>query len=108
MGIWDDSDEEDTELQFEGSPPKTMQFHVPQSRLMQTPAKEASKRIVDDILTTAGVGREEEDDVELDYDMTDYGNPRYEYDDDEEGAGREEEPSPSVVRRAVGLEDETF
>lgn len=35
-GMWDsDSDEEDDGLGF--SPPKTMQFHVPQSRLLQTP-----------------------------------------------------------------------
>ncbi|KAI2624310.1 DASH complex subunit Ask1-domain-containing protein [Hypoxylon sp. NC1633] len=38
------------------SPPKTIQFALPQSRLLQTPAREASKRIVDDILITAGAG----------------------------------------------------
>lgn len=38
-GAWDfDSDDEDTDLQF-GSPPKTMQFHVPQNRLLKTPGK---------------------------------------------------------------------
>ncbi|KAF2456027.1 DASH complex subunit Ask1-domain-containing protein [Lineolata rhizophorae] len=48
-GLWDsDSDEE------EFSPPKTMMFHVPQGRVLQTPAREASKRIVDDLLLTAG------------------------------------------------------
>lgn len=40
-GAWDfDSDDEDTGLQF-GSPPKTMQFHVPQNRLLKTPGKSA-------------------------------------------------------------------
>lgn len=35
-GIFDsDSDEDDDGLDF--SPPKTMQFHIPQSRLLQTP-----------------------------------------------------------------------
>ncbi|KAK3905445.1 chromatin modification-related protein EAF7-domain-containing protein [Staphylotrichum tortipilum] len=36
------------------SPPKTIQFAVPASKLLQTPAREASKRIVDNILLTAG------------------------------------------------------
>jgi DASH complex subunit ASK1 len=70
------------------SPPKTMQFYVPQSRLMQTPAREASKRIVEDLLLTAGA------------DGTD---------DDIEGLDDPsviDEPSPSVVRRAY--EDDTF
>ncbi|KAI5309270.1 DASH complex subunit ask1 [Ascosphaera atra] len=56
-GMWDSDEEEDEShaMQDAGlSPPKTMQFHVPQSRLMQTPAKEASRRIVTDLLTTAG------------------------------------------------------
>ncbi len=49
------SDDEDSEDGTDDmSPPKTMQFHVPQSRLMQTPAREASKKIVEDLLLTAG------------------------------------------------------
>ncbi|KAL2159833.1 hypothetical protein VTH06DRAFT_1966 [Thermothelomyces fergusii] len=36
------------------SPPKTIQFALPPSKLLQTPAREASKRIVDHILLTAG------------------------------------------------------
>jgi len=37
-GIWDsDEDESDDDIAFGQSPPKTMQFHVPQNRLMQTP-----------------------------------------------------------------------
>lgn len=77
QGAWEsDSDEEGDALDF--SPPKTMQFHVPQSRLLQTPAREASKRIVEDLLLTAGG------------DITD------EF---------EEEDSPSVVRRNHELDD---
>ncbi|RAK71638.1 DASH complex subunit ASK1 [Aspergillus fijiensis CBS 313.89] len=64
------------------SPPKTMQFHIPQSRLMKTPAKEASKRIVEDLLFTAGANDTTDDIVE--------------------------EQSPSVIRRVEKLEDETF
>ncbi|KAF2837379.1 hypothetical protein M501DRAFT_995992 [Patellaria atrata CBS 101060] len=74
-GVWD-SDEDDLD-EFEVSPPKTMQFHVPQSRLLQTPAREASKRIVEDLLLTAGA------------DITD----------------EIEEDSPSVVRRNHELDD---
>jgi hypothetical protein len=42
-GAWDfDSDDDDTaDLQF-GSPPKTMQFHVPQNRLLKTPGSSFS------------------------------------------------------------------
>lgn len=118
--IWDsDSDDEGG---LEGmSPPKTMQFHVPQTRLLRTPgksflsfvhffslflrpsipfiqaifklffwqltpvifvfiAREASKRIVEDLLLTAG------------------GNITDELD----------EESPSVVKRGGLLEDDTF
>ncbi|KAJ9666860.1 DASH complex subunit ask1 [Coniosporium apollinis] len=78
--VWDsESDGEEEEGMF--SPPKTMQFHVPQSRLLQTPAREASKRIVQDLLLTAGAG-----------DTT-----------DELQTG--DEDSPSVVRRNVELDD---
>lgn len=63
-----------------------MQFHVPQSRLLQTPAREASRKIVEDLLMTAGA------------DAT----------DEIEGDGeRWEEPSPSVVRKGWD-EDDTF
>ena len=105
-----DSDDDDDELLGGGgggdddftddgfSPPKTMQFHIPQSRLMKTPgrlsnpsvgrivltktAKEASKKIVEDLLVTAGAG-----------------------DDITDSVG---EQSPSLIRRADGLEDESF
>jgi len=82
----DDSDDDDDSLGGM-SPPKTMQFHVPQSRLVQTPAREASRRIVEDLLLTAGA------------DATD------EIEGDEFG---EEEASPSVVRRAFNVGDDTF
>ncbi|KAF2732764.1 hypothetical protein EJ04DRAFT_469656 [Polyplosphaeria fusca] len=72
-----DSGEED---HAEYSPPKTMQFHIPQSRLLQTPAREASKKIVEDLLLTAG------GDITSDLDQAD-------------------DDSPSVVRRQVDLDD---
>lgn len=91
------------------SPPKTMQFHVPQSRLVQTPAREASKRIVEDLLMGAGVPDSTTDsleqgmgDLELDLGL-----------DDEDAGGVEgdgrggEEASPSVVR-ARGREEDGF
>lgn len=77
--IWD-SDSDD-EREMEGmSPPKTMQFHVPQSRLLRTPAREASKRIVEDLLLTAG------------------GNVTDDVDED----------SPSVIKRGGLLDEDTF
>ncbi|KKA29611.1 hypothetical protein TD95_000664 [Thielaviopsis punctulata] len=39
------------------SPPKTIQFALVPAKLVQTPAREASKRIVDDILATAGADK---------------------------------------------------
>lgn len=79
----DSSDEDDS---FVMSPPKTMQFHVPQSRLLQTPAREASRKIVEDLLMTAGA--DATDEIEGD-------------------GGYLEEPSPSVVRKGWD-EDDTF
>ncbi|KAF2762327.1 hypothetical protein EJ05DRAFT_205822 [Pseudovirgaria hyperparasitica] len=76
---WDSDDDFEEELGF--SPPKTMQFHVPQSRLLQTPAREASKRIVEDLLLTAGA------------DFTD------------ELDSKQEDDSPSVVRRHNEMDD---
>ncbi|KAI4180016.1 MAG: hypothetical protein LQ346_007081 [Caloplaca aetnensis] len=78
--IWgSDSDDDGDGLGM--SPPKTMQFHVPQSRLLRTPAREASKRIVEDLLLTAG------------------GNVTGEFED---------EDSPSVVKRGIMEDDDTF
>ncbi|KAH7351372.1 DASH complex subunit Ask1-domain-containing protein [Pyrenochaeta sp. MPI-SDFR-AT-0127] len=76
--VFDDSDEEEYEIDL--SPPKTIQFHIPQSKLLQTPAREASRRIVDDLLMTAGG------------DITDT-------------TGGMDDDSPSVVRRQVDLDD---
>lgn len=98
--VWDDSDDdlidEQTGLPFGASPPKTMQFHIPQSRLLKTPAKEASKQIVDSILASAGAsrfanGEESSQDLDIDLDRD------YDKDDYDE--------SPSIVRV---LEDDTF
>ncbi|CAG7916529.1 unnamed protein product [Penicillium olsonii] len=81
--MWDSDDDLEYDDEDLGpSPPKTMQFHIPQSRLMRTPAREASKRIVTDLLATAGAG-----------DVTD------DFGDDQ---------SPSIIRRMEHLEDETF
>ncbi|KAJ4270313.1 DASH complex subunit ask1 [Fusarium torreyae] len=51
-----DSDEEDGDIDLYAgmSPPKTIQFALPPSKLLQTPAREASQRIVGDILLDAG------------------------------------------------------
>lgn len=47
-GIWDSDDEfDDEDDDAFGSPPKTMQFHVPQSRLLKTPGKLKSCTRVD-------------------------------------------------------------
>ncbi|KAF2870905.1 DASH complex subunit Ask1-domain-containing protein [Massariosphaeria phaeospora] len=78
--VFDDSDSEDDGDDLGFSPPKTIQFHIPQSKLLQTPAREASKRIVEDLLMTAGG------------DITDT-------------TGSMEDDSPSVVRRQVDLDD---
>ncbi|KAJ2968665.1 hypothetical protein NQ176_g9069 [Zarea fungicola] len=51
---WESDDDDDDDLYGGMSPPKTIQFALPPSKLLQTPAREASKRIVDDILTDAG------------------------------------------------------
>lgn len=90
-----DSDEEDV---YGGmSPPKTIQFALPASKLLQTPgkllssvmnwnkvdffpvAREASKRIVDDLLLTAGMEPEESS-----------------------------EYSPTIVKMNTNISDDTF
>ncbi|KAI1855837.1 hypothetical protein JX265_012100 [Neoarthrinium moseri] len=81
--IYWDSDEEETGGVFGGmSPPKTIQFALPPSKLMQTPAREASKRIVDDILLTAGAA------------------PEY--------LGDDAEYSPTMVKMNQDILDDTF
>lgn len=104
LSVWDSDDEDEnmneaTGMPYGMSPPKTMQFRAPPSRLLQTPAREASKQIVDSILASAGLNRNADDggnsedfdiDVDLDYDEQDM-----------------DMNSPSVVRKAP-LEDDTF
>ncbi|KAF2154075.1 hypothetical protein K461DRAFT_292753 [Myriangium duriaei CBS 260.36] len=80
--LWD-SDSGSSDGEFDMSPPKTMQFAVPQGRIVATPAREASRRIVADLLASAGGGWE-----------------------DEEGTEDLEAPSPTVVRQIE--EDDTF
>ncbi|KAK4130764.1 hypothetical protein BT67DRAFT_209681 [Trichocladium antarcticum] len=69
-----DSDSDDA---FGGmSPPKTIQFALPPSKLLQTPAREASKRIVDNILLTAGGDPEDSEEysptvVKMNHDILD-------------------------------------
>jgi len=51
-----DDDSDDDVLLPPGLSPKTMRFDLPPSNLIATPAKAASRRIVRDILHTAGAG----------------------------------------------------
>ncbi|KAF3904808.1 hypothetical protein ABW20_dc0104152 [Dactylellina cionopaga] len=51
---FDDDDDDDDFKKLGFSPPVTMQFTLPPSRLMQTPAKQASKMLVNDIMRSAG------------------------------------------------------
>ncbi|KIW08872.1 uncharacterized protein PV09_00796 [Verruconis gallopava] len=74
---WDSDSEEDDDLGM--SPPKTIMFNLPESRVMQTPAQEASRRIVEDILYSAGG------------DMTE-----------------DLEDSPSIIGRNIDPLDDTF
>ncbi|KAL8793779.1 MAG: hypothetical protein Q9195_003609 [Heterodermia aff. obscurata] len=79
-GVWDSDSDDEGGLEEGLSPPKTMQFHIPKERLLRTPAREASKRIVEDLLLSAG------------------GNVTDDLDED----------SPSVVRRTQAMDDDTF
>ncbi|KAJ9477744.1 Protein SDS23 [Pseudozyma hubeiensis] len=55
-GEWDSDSSDKDSLGWPAgmSPPVTMQFSVPQSRYAQTPAKEAAKMMVDDLLRSVG------------------------------------------------------
>ena len=67
----DDSEEDTGGVLFGGmSPPKTIQFALPPSKLMQTPAREASRRIVDDILISAGAAPADADGEGSEYSPT--------------------------------------
>ncbi|EPQ63807.1 Bgt-5181 [Blumeria graminis f. sp. tritici] len=64
---WESDSEEDAEGVYRElgmSPPKTIQFNLPTSRLLQTPAREASQRIVHDLLAMAGA---ESNDSSMEY-----------------------------------------
>jgi len=50
---FDDSDD-DSERDFGMSPPVTMQFTMPASKLVKTPARTAAMNIVEEVLRTAG------------------------------------------------------
>jgi len=52
--MYDDDSDDDLLLPAGLSPPKTIRFDLPPSKLIATPAKAASRRIVRDILHTAG------------------------------------------------------
>lgn len=43
--VWDSDEDDLDDEDFGPSPPKTMQFHIPQSRLMKTPGKLTASRI---------------------------------------------------------------
>lgn len=60
---WDSDDSDDLILPPGFSPPKTMQFALPPSKakLMATPAKEASRMVVNNILRTAGASFDEDE-----------------------------------------------
>lgn len=54
---WEDNDDDDSFAWPAGmSPPVTMQFSVPKSKYAKTPAKEAARLLVDDLLRTAEAG----------------------------------------------------
>ncbi|OAA54814.1 dash complex subunit [Niveomyces insectorum RCEF 264] len=76
---WESSDEDGDDLYGGISPPKTISFALPPSKLLQTPAREASKRIVDEILLTAG-----------------------------EDLDRSSEYSPTIVKMSTDILDDTF
>jgi DASH complex subunit ASK1 len=62
---WESDSDEDADDVYKTlgmSPPKTIQFAIPPNRMLQTPAREASKRIVEDLLMTAGAGHDFDED----------------------------------------------
>ncbi|KAF8465544.1 DASH complex subunit Ask1-domain-containing protein [Kalaharituber pfeilii] len=129
-----DDDDDELLLSPGFSPPVTIQFSLPQRTILATPARQASKMLVQDILRTAGADeststtsniQEEEEEDEYELDLGEYGGGssgaaamagwR------RQGAGvgvgggggrrlfQEEEASPTIVRgRGLDLGDETF
>ncbi|KAI1734366.1 DASH complex subunit Ask1-domain-containing protein [Xylaria scruposa] len=73
---WESDEDDFADSVFGGmSPPKTIHFALPPSKLLQTPAREASRRIVDDILITAGAEPDESENsptmVKMNHDILD-------------------------------------
>jgi DASH complex subunit ASK1 len=54
--VFDDSDEEEDEIEI-FSPPKTIQFHIPHSKLLQTPGKSRHMITSDTQLTISQLER---------------------------------------------------
>jgi DASH complex subunit ASK1 len=80
-GYAGDSDDSDMDFPEGLGQPVTVQFSLPPSMLLATPAREASRRIVHDILRTAGAAADESSSMEN---------------------------SPPVVRAMISPEDDTF
>ncbi|KAF8428786.1 DASH complex subunit Ask1-domain-containing protein [Tirmania nivea] len=134
-GVGFDEDDEDDDLMLPPgfSPPVTIQFSLPQRTILATPARVASKRLVQDILRTAGAdesgsteasnaGRMGGDDEDYELDMGAHGSSaqqmkewrRSEASGSGRGRGRGRgifagEASPTIIRgRGMDLGDETF
>ena len=132
---WDSDDDilgdedDDTDDLFRGedgrfggmSPPKTMQFHVPASRVVRTPAGEASRRIVGDLLLSAGGERRGGGDYLAGEEGDETGSTTREIEESQrfrmrdfgEGGGLGDDDSPSIIRsRPPGMgeggEEEDF
>lgn len=129
----DDDDEDDDLMRSPGlSPPVTIQFSLPQRTILATPARVASKRLVQDILRTAGadesgsteasnpgrVGDRGDEGEDYELDMGSYGSSAQQMkgwrrpETSGRGRGRglfTEEASPTIIRgRGMDLGDETF
>jgi len=55
---FDNDSDDDFEKELGISPPVTMQFSMPASKLVKTPARTAAMNIVEEVLRTAGAGRD--------------------------------------------------
>jgi len=98
------------------SPPKTLQFHVPatvqRAALMQTPARDASRKIVEDLMRDAGVGDVTSTLEDMHVGGADEEGREFwedDLDEDVEDRGRTgEDDSPSVVRVGRNEDDDAF
>ncbi|KAI9819754.1 MAG: DASH complex subunit ask1 [Phylliscum demangeonii] len=100
-GAADDDDlDESNDYPYLTSPPKTIQFAIPPNQLLRTPAKEASRRIVRDLLHTAGArDGADHDDFRLAPDVTYRGDETNETNDEDD----EDEPTPAALLLARRL-----